>query len=307
MKLHLNNSVKGYLFIFVSIIAMSNVYIFSKAALNTIHLSQFGVYWFSFALFFILIFNRKRINLRILKALSSSCYMTLLLIGIFELIGTTLFFMSINSMSNPALVSFMGNSTPVFVTILGLFVLRERFNLIEFLGVFTTIVGSFIIAYNPGLEVPKHFYTSIIFIVLSSVVYALSTIIAKRKIKKIPTAILTLNRTLFLLTASVIFLIVTNKPLIIPVKAVINTLLGAFLGPFLAAFASYSALKYIEASKASVLSSAKGVFVLITAWIYFSKLPSDIQIFGGLLTIAGIILISTGKLILNKKTPDNTR
>ena len=47
-----NNTVKGYLFVVVSVLAMANVYIFSKASLNLVNLSQFGVYWFGFAIIY---------------------------------------------------------------------------------------------------------------------------------------------------------------------------------------------------------------------------------------------------------------
>lgn len=297
----ISNAVKGYGFVLIGVLAMSNVYIFSKAALNKIHLSQFGVYWFGFALIITVVFNRKKLSIKILKQLPKKCYKILLAVGILELSGTSLFFLSIKLMSNPALVSFMSNSTPVFVTAMGLIFLRERFTAYEFLGMFVTVIGSFIIAYNPGLEFPDDFYLAIGLTLLSGILYATSTIIVKKKIDKISTAILTLNRISFLFVASLIFLFLSQKSFYIPKEAVLNTLLGAFLGPFLAAYSSYSALQYIQASKASVLGSAKAIFVLLTAWIYFSKLPTQIQIFGGILTIIGILLISTGKLLNKRK------
>ena len=45
----MRSEVKGYIAVLVATIAMSNVYIFSKAALNELSLVKFGVYWFGFA------------------------------------------------------------------------------------------------------------------------------------------------------------------------------------------------------------------------------------------------------------------
>ncbi len=42
-----SDAFKGYLFALVATLAFSNVYIFSKAALNEVHLAQFGLYWFA--------------------------------------------------------------------------------------------------------------------------------------------------------------------------------------------------------------------------------------------------------------------
>lgn len=96
-------------------------------------------------------------------------------------------------------------------------------------------------------------------------------------------------------------MLISGNSLNIPKEAIINISLGSLLGPFLAAYASYSALNYIEASKSSVLGSSKSMFVLITAFIYFNIFPSDFQIIGGLFTIAGVLLISFGKLYKSKK------
>tara|TARA_R110002050_G_scaffold99874_8_gene207078 strand:+ start:317 stop:568 length:252 start_codon:yes stop_codon:yes gene_type:complete len=41
---------KGYLFAAIATIAFFNIYIFSKAALNEVHLAHFGVYWFFIAI-----------------------------------------------------------------------------------------------------------------------------------------------------------------------------------------------------------------------------------------------------------------
>ena len=42
-----SDTIKGYLFAFIATLAFSNVYIFSKAALNEIPLAQFGSLWYT--------------------------------------------------------------------------------------------------------------------------------------------------------------------------------------------------------------------------------------------------------------------
>ena len=80
-----------------------------------------------------------------------------------------------------------------------------------------------------------------------------------------------------------------------------NVFIGSLLGPFLAVIAGYNALKYIEASRSSILGSSKSLFVLLGAYLYFQLLPEPYQLYGGLLTIIGILLISFGKMILAKR------
>jgi len=297
-QMKLSSAVKGYGLVGVSVLAMSNVYIFSKYALERVHLSQFGVWWFAFGVIIISLFRFKTLNF---GKLEKKCYKTLVTVGLFEVVSTSLFFLSIQTLSNPALVSFLGNTTPVFVTVLGIWILKERFSSLEFVGILITLFGSFLIGYNPGKEIPTAFYSGMVMIISSSLISAFSTVLVKRKIMKINPSILTLNRSLYLLVASVIYLIISHQSLIVPLDGLISLGLGAFLGPFLATVASYSALQYIEASRSAVLGSTKGVFVLITGWLYFSRLPSELQIIGGVFTIGGVLIISLARMFRLKK------
>jgi drug/metabolite transporter (DMT)-like permease len=296
-----NNTIKGYLLIMVTVLAMSNVYIFSKAALNVVNLAQFGFYWFGIALIFNYFINRKKLSPKTLKKISKKGYKQLIIIGLFELSGTTSFFLAVKTMTNPSIVSFLANLTPVFVLVLGITLLKEKFKGIEIFGIFLSITGSFIIAYNPGTEIRDDFFRAVILMLISSTAYSVSTILSKKNITEISPSVLTINRVVFLFTASVIFLIISGSSIIIESKALINITLGSFLGPYLATFTSYSALKYIEASRSSVLSSSKSVFVLITSFLYFNLFPGSFQILGGILTVSGVLLISLGSIYKLKK------
>ena len=75
---------------------------------------------------------------------------------------------------------------------------------------------------------------------------------------------------------------------------------GSFLGPFLTGLAQYSALKFIEASRTLIIQATRGLFVMIGAMIYLAIMPTSMQIIGGIVTIVGVIIITTGK---RKKRP----
>ena len=79
---------------------------------------------------------------------------------------------------------------------------------------------------------------------------------------------------------------------------------GSILGPFLTGLAMYSALKYIEASRTMIIQATRGLFVLIGSMIYLSILPTNLQIIGGTITIAGVIIMTWGKIRMkeHKKT-----
>ena len=178
----MSNTLKGYLFVLVSVLAMANVYIFSKAALKEVNIIIFGFYWFAFALFYNLVylFYSKKNNQ--IKLLNKSNILILVILGVLEVLGTISFFSAINAMSNPAIVSFLANMAPVLITIFGIFILKERFIKIEILGVVLTIAGAMVISFNPGFEVASDFIKGAVLIFISNLIYAVSTIISKKNI-----------------------------------------------------------------------------------------------------------------------------
>lgn len=110
----LSNSVKGFLLALLSVLAVSNVYIFSKAALAEVSFTQFGFYWFSFGMIWIFIYAYYKNIFEKFKCLTIKNYAVLFFLGIFDVIATYYFFKSIHTFDNPAIVAFIGNLSPVF-------------------------------------------------------------------------------------------------------------------------------------------------------------------------------------------------
>jgi len=297
-----STQIKGYLLSLIGALALSNVYIFSKAALNEIHLVQFGFYWFGLGLIWNLAYFFKTGNYNDIKNLSRSSIWILVLIGIIELVATVLFFLAIEKIESPAIVSFIANLNPLFVTIMGITILKERFNKTELAGIILTIVGTFVICYHVNTGFSGLLMKGSSYIIIAAILYAVSIIITKRNIKRIQPSFLATNRVVFLFVLSVIFLIASGKTLAIPASAIKNIAIGSFLGPFLNAITYYLAIKYIEAARATMVRSSRSIFVLIGAYLYFGLFPAGYQVVGGLITIIGIILISFGKTrLLNSR------
>lgn len=285
---------KGYLLAFVATLAMSNVYLFSKSALNIVHLFQFGTYWFGFAILLNLTYLFITGRIRHFRSFNRKNMPVLFLIGILETFGTALFFKSLNIVENPAVVSFLANMTPLLVTILGITFLHERFNIIEGFGIVLTLTGAFVLSYQSGGTGPV-FLQGSGYLILSSLLFAISMTLARKNIGKFDAGVLSLNRVIFLFSFMLGGLIITGKSILIPGKALMNISLGSFLGPFLTAIVQYTSLRFIEASRSMLIQSSKGIFVLLGTFFFFGLLPGNIQIAGGILTIAGVILIITGK------------
>lgn len=286
---------KGYFLAFVSVIAVSNVYIFSKAALQEVSLPQFGVYWFAFGLLWIVLYNLFRRSFAHLGKLNSKQYGILVFLGIIQVLGTYFFFKAIHTISNPAIVSFIGNISPAFIITLSFLVLKETFNKLEFTGMLLALSGAFIISYKGG-SLDQVFIDGAQYIFYSSLLGAVNSVIIKKHIQKIPPQIFTLSRTIFLLLFSIIALWYMELNLHISKSAFKNIFAGSILGPFLTVIAGYLSLQYIPLSRKAIIGSTRGVFVLLGAYLYFGKFPETIALIGGFISIMGVLLIGIGKL-----------
>ena len=297
----LHPTVKGITLAFIATLGMANVYVFSKAALLEVNYYQFQFYWFGFALLWILPFLILTGMIKKIPGLSRASNITLLIIGLLELGAASLMFLAIQLAENPTTISFLSNLTPIFVTILGIRFLGERFNTVEAIGIILTIGGVILITYTRDTSIAEFFGKGSGWILVSSVFSSISIVTAKSRIKDIHPGILTLNRVVFLFAFAVAAMIIRRESLTIPGSATLNLAIGSLMGPFLTGLAQYSALKYIEASRTMIIQATRSLFVLAGSMIYLSILPEMLQLVGGLVTIVGVIVMTWGKMKFKKK------
>jgi len=297
----INPTVKGITLAFMATLGMANVYVFSKAALLEVSYFQFQFYWFGFAIIWIVPFLFITGIIKKIPKLSRSSRVTLVIIGILELGSSTMMFLAIQLAENPTTISFLSNLTPIFVTILGIRFLGERFNAVEAMGIILTIGGVILISYTRDTTIVEFFGKGSGWILVSSIFASASIITAKSRIKDIHPGILTLNRVIFIFLFGVTSIIVRQESFHIPGSAAMNMAIGSLLGPFLTGFAQYSALRFIEASRTMIIQSTRSLFVLVGSMIYLSILPEMLQVIGGIITIAGVIILTWGKMRNKKK------
>jgi drug/metabolite transporter (DMT)-like permease len=299
---NLSPTFKGISLAFLATLGMANVYVFSKAALLEVNYYQFQFYWFLFALIWILPFLMITGMIKKIPGLSKASNITLVIIGVLELGAATLLFLAIQLAENPTTISFLSNLTPIFVTILGIRFLGERFNLVEAIGMILTIAGVILITYTRNTTLAEFFGKGSGWILVSSVFSSISIVTAKSRIRDIHPGILTLNRVLFIFIVALGAMLIRQESFVITKRAAMNMAIGSLLGPFLTGFAQYSALRYIEASRTMIIQATRSLFVLLGSMIYLSILPEVLQLIGGLTTIFGVIVMTWGKMKYRKKT-----
>ncbi len=177
----INPTTKGIILAFLATLGMANVYIFSKAALLEVNYFQFQFYWFGFALIWILPFLLITGMIKKIPLLSRSSNISLVIIGLLELGSASMLFLAIQLSDNPTTISFLSNLTPIFVTILGIRFLGERFNTVEAIGIILTIGGVILISYTRDTSISEFFGKGSGWILVSSIFASVSIITAKSR------------------------------------------------------------------------------------------------------------------------------
>lgn len=294
---------KGYFFAIIGTLAFSNEYIFSKAAMNEVHIAQFGVYWFAISTVLILLYSFRNRSLNQIRILTKKQGRILITLGFLEIITTTSFYLSIHIIPDPAVTSFLGNMYPVMLVMGGIVVLGEKFGPVEIVGGFLALAGAFIIGYTGETDLKKLFIPGTGMVLLNAFFATVASLVVKVHVKKLSPELLNLNRSVWLLVFSFIMFFVYKQSFAIPFSALKNIAVGATLGPFLAILTIYYSFRYLEASKSSVVQSTKGIFVLIGAYLFFGTLPLPHQLLGGFFTVAGVLVMTLARagLIRRKK------
>jgi len=291
----INKQTKGSILALVAAFALANSFIFSKSALNTVHFVQFGLGWFSMGLVWLVAYIIISGDLKEIKKLGQKGHLYTFLVGLFEALGTAFFYIALKKVENPAIVSFLGNAGPVFVTLFGIILLKEVYSRMEILGVVLAIAGIFTISFQSDAVSGGIFLPGTEWILLASLMFATGTIIGRKQIKRVSPSLLSLIRVVLLLIVFLIIFIYLDLDLKLPAKAYRDMAIGSFLEALITMVAAYSALKYIQAIRMSILVNSKSIWVLISAFVFFHLIPETHQLIGGLLSLAGVVLLTIGK------------
>ena len=286
----------GYIYALGASIALASSFVFSKSVLNHMTMIQFGMFWFSLGVIWNGIWFFLHKDYRQLKEMAVPKTSVALLVAILEGAATGLFYLAIKAMENPAVVSFIGNVGPVFVTIMGVVLLRERFRYFQVAGIIITIIGLFVINYRAGG------FTGFLdpgsrYVIAASFLFALATIAGRRFHKFLVPGYMSLIRSLLLAIAMMILFFRAGDWPEMSFQIWRDLSIGSLLETLIVIVLAYQALKTIEATKTSLIISTKGVWTLVLAWIFLGVFPTGVQLLGGLLTLLGVWLITwKGKL-----------
>ena len=281
----------GYLYALGASLALAASFVFSKSVLNHLSMLQFGMLWFTMGVLWNGIWFFLRRDYRNVRGETGSKTAVAMVIAVLEGAATGLFYLAIKAMENPAVVSFIGNIGPVFVTIMGILLLRERFRSTQVIGIVITILGIFVINYREG-GFAGFIDPGSVFVIGAAFLFSVATVVGRRWHHLLVPGYMSLIRSCLLAVVMTVLLLQSGDMLPVSLSIWKDLALGSLLETLIVIVFAYQALKLIEATKTSLIISTKGVWTLILAWIFLGVFPTGVQLAGGLLTLAGVWLIT---------------
>ncbi len=279
------------MYAFGAALALSASFVFSKSALNSVSMIQFGFVWFTLGVIWNSAWYIARKQYQYFVIDTKKRLLVAISIAILEAAATGLFYIAIKAMENPAVVSFIGNIGPVFVTILGITLLKERFGRWQIVGISVTIIGIFVINFK-GQAFGGFLDPGAIYVICASLLFALATITGRRYKNFLDPGLMSLIRSVMLAAVFAVLILRSKEAISFEWHVWRDMAIGSIFETLLTIVFAYQALKRIEATSTSLIISSKGVWTLILAWIFLGIFPSGLQLAGGLLTLLGVYLIT---------------
>jgi len=193
--------------------------------------------------------------------------------------------------------SFIIASVPVFSTLLAVIFLRERLTALGWIGVGVSFLGVAIISIGTGTGLK--FEPAALFIVLAALGESIYFVIQKPFL----TRYTGLQLTTYTIWTGTIFMMVYLPGLIgeLGRASIASTLAAAYLGVFPAAigYVLWSiALSRADVSRVTSTLNLSPIISLIIAFLVLAEVPTALSVVGGVITVAGVILLNT----LGKRT-----
>jgi len=210
-------------------------------------------------------------------------------------LGFTVYHVGLNAgeVAVPAgAASFIIASVPVFSTLLAVIFLRERLTAVGWTGVAVSFLGVAVISVGTGTGL--RFEPAALLIVLAAVGESFYFVLQKPFLSRYSG----LQLTTYTIWTGTVFMMVYMPGLITQIGAapLASTLSAAYLGIFPAAigYVLWSfALSRANVSRVTSTLNLSPILSLIIAFLVLGEIPSGLSVVGGVITVAGVILLNT--------------
>lgn len=210
-----------------------------------------------------------------------------LIIGILIGISTHLGFVAVGYI-DAGTAAMLNKISTVFSVAFGLFWLRERFTPVQLLGTAIAIMGSFVIAYQPDTQLQW----GALLIIVGAFCYSLHFAVVKRHGDQIDFLNFFFYRVAS--TAFVLFLSAAGRQVLVwpSWQGWLVILLAGTLDVTISRILYYLALRRLDMSLLSVITTLSPVAAILWAVLLFGTQPTGQQLLGGLAILVGVLVVT---------------
>ena len=275
----------GYLLAAASASAIAATYVIRKLISDEVNPATFSVWWYGLAGVYAWILTLLRGQIGEARTVRKGWKATLGL-AFFNASAAILYYTEID-MTSPALVSFFGRLKTVYVVLLGVLLLRERLNRLEWIGAAVTIAGTLIIAWRGGEVLNAVFLIALV----ENLLMATSQIMAKFAVRHVPPLVLAGYRGVGISLIVLVYALLRGQWQWVSPSTFGVIAVGASIGPLMGHVMNYASLARMDAGKAAIVSAVQPVLVTLYTAALFGVWPTVQQAFGGVLAVAGVVLV----------------
>ncbi len=235
-------------------------------------------------------------NIRML-GLAKKYFKPLLLLGALNAAAAIFFFAGIKAIG-PSTSAFISRSETVFTILIGVIILKEKLHRADILGITLAVAGTFVMTYS-DVSVAS----GSLLILASSFIISFQRMLLAKFISKIGPFQLNHLRMLFSTAILLVYVAATSKLMIPPVNSLFLIALGGISAPVVGFYFFLKSMKLLGISKVTTVASIQPIVVALMSAVLLGSSISAMQAFGGVLMIAGVIILAAahGRHVLKSK------
>lgn len=192
---------------------------------------------------------------------------------------------------DPTVAAFISRLQTVVAILLGVWILKERFKLLEAIGGLAVLAGVIVIRISFDLSLSYWFWI----MVLSGVLFGVTEIFAKQSVRSLSPIPLNFLRNSVIALVFLIDVSFTQGSLLDFQGLLWCVVAIGLLGPFLSRLCFLYALSYIDVSKAVLVNQLQPFFVAATAFVAIGMIPTLREWLGGILILGGCATMIGGR------------
>lgn len=282
-----NENIKGFIYAAASSILVGLGFVLVKITLKNINSESSSVYFIGFGLLTSFLFLGMRGELKKLN-LFKTYWKPLTIFGFMGGAGVLAWFYAID-LIGPSLTAFLLRFLIVFTVLWGILFFKEKFNIIEVLGMVIAGVGVIVLTYTSNNG--QLLLSGVVVALASAFLFSLMQLIVKIYAGRIPSLIVNHFRLLLTFPIILAYALVMQKLQTPNSLVLILSFIAGFVSGVIGVSLFYKALELTDLSKVNIIRTMDPFVVIVFALLFLQEIPSLSQLTGGLIIVIGIVIL----------------